>query len=66
MSKLPKGVFSSVLEYFEPEISERVTDQKYKTERPINYTWPEVVSYHNPVSEARFNDGWHFNLKSGW
>ncbi len=60
MSKLPKGVFRSVLEYFEPVISKWVTDHKYKTERPINYTWPKVVSYRNPVSEAKLDDGLHF------
>ena len=51
MSKLPKGVFGRILEYCEPIITKRVTDHQYKGSVffTSDYTWPEQVSYQNPV-----------------
>ena len=51
------GVFRCILEYCMPAIIKKVTHLKYQVENPINYTWPEEVSYHNPISKVR-SDGY--------
>ncbi len=51
LGKLPNGVFRRILEYCEPKITTRVTDHQYEGRKlPINYTWPEKVSYKNPIN----------------
>ncbi len=47
----------------------RVTkNYKYNAKRPVNYIWPEEVSYQNPIvgvkQEYEFVDWW-FKLQSG-
>ena len=50
LSKVPKAVFRCILEFCEPSIIKRISAHyKYNARYPINYTWPEQVSYHNPV-----------------
>ena len=59
LSTLPRGVFRCILEYCEPIITTRVTDHQYFKENPILYTWPDQVSYQNPISAIKFKgDGW--------
>ena len=52
LSRLPKGVFRRILEYCEPYIV-RETEFKYTSfgseYNKINFVWPEVVSYNNPI-----------------
>ena len=51
LSKIPKDAFRCILEYCEPVMSKWITEHyKYNPQCPINYTWPEVVSYQNPIS----------------
>ena len=47
LSRLPKGVFRRILEYCEP-YNWRVTEFKYFNKK-INFVWPEVFSYNNPI-----------------
>ncbi len=55
LSKVPKGVFGCILDYCGPSLIRKVTKHyKYDARWPINYTWPEHVSYHNPVGAARW------------
>ena len=63
LSKVSKGVFICILEYYEP--TRKVSNHyKYNPDYPINYTWPEKVSYHNPV--IGFKTGFmFFKLRSG-
>ena len=71
LSKLPKGVFRRISEYCEPKITTRVTDHQYTgqyrgQQSPINYTWPEQVSYYNPVVGVKMNGkSFCFRLQSG-
>ncbi len=57
MSKVPKVVFGCVLEYCEPQRIRRVTEHlRYNPAYPINYTWPEQVSYQNPIEAVKVRD----------
>ncbi len=50
LSMLPKGVFGCILEYCEPLKFYRIEKYKHNSKFPINYKWPEQISYHNPVT----------------
>ena len=68
LSKVPKGAFRCILEYCEPTRIKRVNKHyKFCSERPIDYTWPEQVSYENPVRAFKYSDsyGCYFRLQSG-
>jgi len=50
------------------------TYKKYNPERPINYSWPEQISYGNPLGAVHyeiflglfeFESGFVFRLQSG-
>ncbi len=48
--------------------NESVTDHyRYNASYPVNYTWPEKVSYENPIKAVKhaFVGGWWFQLQSG-
>ena len=54
LSKLPKGVFRCILEYYEPPMIKRVEHYNdFNPRYPINYTWPEEVSYQNPIIRVK-------------
>ncbi len=70
LSKVPKAVFRCILDYCEPPRIKRVSAHyKYDARFPVNYSWPEQLSYHNSVAGVKRNDYgvglWWFRLESG-
>ncbi len=69
MNKIPKDPFRCILDYFEPVPKKRVSDHyNFNPEYAVNYTWPEQVSYFNPVTAVKGVDsdyGQCFKLQSG-
>ncbi len=68
VSKIPRGPFRRILEYFEPVMKQRVTAHKYPCNNQINFIWPEQVSYNNPVvlfKTRYYGFGLVFKLQSG-
>ncbi len=55
------------MEYCEPVIKKRVTEHYlYNPEYPLNYRWPEQVSYLNPITALKIESGvLYFKLLSG-
>ncbi len=68
VSKVSQGIFKCILEYCEPSMIKRVEQHyKYNPEYPINFIWPEKVSYLNPIRGVKLFGitGWLFELESG-
>ncbi len=56
LKKVASGVFRRILEYCEPKITTRVVRYPYTNGpcRPGRYTWPEQVSYYNPINGFKY------------
>ena len=70
VSKLQNGVFRCILEYLTQVYTKRVTERYNENPFfPINYTWPEQVSYENPIRAGKQTGymSWNFvfMLESG-
>ena len=73
LSKVPQAsILRRILEYYEPRMTKGNTPLfTYNSKYPINYTWPEEVSYHNPMKAVSCDDCYGigfcfcFKLQSG-
>ena len=68
LRKLPSGVFRCLLEYCKPMVKyvSKHCDDYAAANRPINFAWPEQLSYENPVTAVQCDgEGLFFRLLSG-